>query len=119
MGSWDKFKEQMKEAYEQGKEKGKTEGSFSYQINKRVENAEKLKAEKQMENERIEQLKKDKIPFCPKCHSTSLTYVDKKLSIGRAIVGGAIIGQTGALLGGLSSKKGKVKCLNCGNTWKI
>lgn len=75
--------------------------------------------EKQAEKARVEQMKKDKIPFCPKCHSTSLTYQDKKLSIGRAIVGGAIAGGAGAILGGTTSKKGNLKCLNCGHTWKI
>lgn len=75
--------------------------------------------EKQAEKARVEQMKKDKIPFCPKCHSTSLTYQDKKLSIGRAMVGGAIAGGAGAILGGTTSKKGNLKCLNCGHTWKI
>ncbi len=74
---------------------------------------------KQVEKARVEQMKKDKIPFCPKCHSTSITYQDKKLSVGRAIVGGAIAGGAGAILGGTTSKKGNLKCLNCGHTWKI
>lgn len=74
---------------------------------------------KQAEKARVEQLKKDKIPFCPKCHSTSVTYRDKKLSVGRAVVGGAIAGGAGTVLGGLTSKKGKMKCLNCGHEWKI
>lgn len=59
------------------------------------------------------------VPECPKCHSTSITYADKKLSIGRAVVGGAIIGAPGAILGGLSSKKGYAVCLNCGKRWKL
>lgn len=81
--------------------------------------------EKREDKERTEQLKKDHIPFCPKCHSTSLTYVNKKLSIGRAVVGSTLgvinplAGVAGATLGGLSSQKGKIKCLNCGHTWKI
>lgn len=61
----------------------------------------------------------DAMVKCPKCKSTSIVYVDKKLSIGRALVGNFIAGGTGAILGGLSSKKGKVKCLKCGYTWKI
>ena len=74
---------------------------------------------KQAEKAKVEQMKKDKIPFCPKCHSTSITYKDKKLSVGRAVVGGAIAGGAGAILGGLTSKGGKLKCLNCGHEWKI
>lgn len=75
--------------------------------------------EKQAEKARVEQLKKDKIPYCPKCHSTSITYQNKRLSVGRAVVGGAIAGGVGAVLGGTTSKKGKLKCLNCGHEWKI
>lgn len=74
---------------------------------------------KQEEKQRLNELEKQGVVYCPKCHSTSITYIDKKLSIGRALAGGAIAGDTGAILGGLSSKKGKVKCLKCGHTWKI
>ena len=56
---------------------------------------------------------------CPRCGSTSLSYDTKKLSIGRALVGDAIAGAPGAILGGLSSKKGYAVCLNCGKRWKI
>jgi len=54
----------------------------------------------------------------PTLWSKSITYVDKKLSIGRALVGDILAGSTGAILGGLSSKKGYAKCLNCGHKWK-
>lgn len=56
---------------------------------------------------------------CPRCGSTSLSYDTKKLSIGRALVGDAIAGAPGAVLGGLSSKKGYAVCLNCGKKWKV
>lgn len=86
---------------------------------------------KRLEKEKLNELKKNHIPFCPKCHSTNLTYISKRkrLSLGRAVVGGAIgsvagpLGTAaGATMGGLSSnklKKGTVKCLNCGHTWKL
>ncbi|WP_148588996.1 PH domain-containing protein [Clostridium perfringens] len=89
------------------------------QINTRPKDLSKRQAEKQYEKERLEQLKRDKIPYCPKCHSTSLTYQNKKLSIGRAVTGGVLLGGVGAVVGGLSSKKGYVKCLNCGHKWKL
>lgn len=60
-----------------------------------------------------------KMAKCPRCGSTSLSYDTKKLSIGRALVGDAIAGAPGAILGGLSSKKGYAVCLNCGKRWKI
>ena len=60
-----------------------------------------------------------KVAKCPKCHSTSIAYDTKKLSVGRAIVGNAVAGAPGAVIGGLSSKKGYAVCLNCGKRWKI
>ncbi|EGT0689074.1 PH domain-containing protein [Clostridium perfringens] len=89
------------------------------QINARPKELSKRQAEKQYEKERLEQLKRDKIPYCPKCHSTSLTYQNKKLSVGRAVTGGVLFGDVGAVVGGLSSKKGYVKCLNCGHKWRL
>lgn len=79
----------------------------------------KNQQKKQYEKERLEQLKKEKIPYCPKCHSTVLTHHNKKLSVGRAVTGGVLFGGVGAVLGGLTSKKGYVKCLNCGHKWKL
>lgn len=79
----------------------------------------KNQQKKQYEKERLEQLKKEKIPYCPKCHSTVLTHQNKKLSVGRAVTGGVLFGGVGAVLGGLTSKKGYVKCLNCGYKWKL
>lgn len=74
---------------------------------------------RELEKEKVLRYDKEGIPYCPKCHSTSITYTDKKLSLGRAIVGNALAGGVGAVLGGQSSKKGKCKCLKCGHTWKI
>lgn len=61
----------------------------------------------------------DKVARCPKCRSTSISYDTKKLSVGRAIIGNAVAGAPGAVLGGLSSKKGYAVCLKCGKRWKI
>lgn len=65
------------------------------------------------------QLAERKIPQCPKCKSTSISYTTKKLSLGRTVVGAAVAGAPGAVIGGLSSKKGYAVCLNCGKKWKI
>lgn len=56
---------------------------------------------------------------CPRCRSTSITYQNKRLSVGRAIAGDVIAGPTGAVLGGLSSKNGYAVCLKCGKRWKV
>lgn len=61
---------------------------------------------------------KSKVPHCPRCKSTSISYQDK-ISYGRAAVGGILAGGTGAVLGGLTGKKGYAVCLNCGKRWKI
>ncbi|WP_142414388.1 hypothetical protein [Hathewaya massiliensis] len=76
------------------------------------------KSKRQEEKERVQQLKKERIPYCPKCHSTSITTQNKKLSVGRATVGGVLFGGVGAVLGGLTSNKIKKVCLNCGHKWK-
>lgn len=55
---------------------------------------------------------------CPKCRSTSISY-QNKVSVGRAIIGGALAGSEGAVLGGLTGKKGYAVCLNCGKRWKV
>lgn len=61
---------------------------------------------------------KSKVPHCPRCKSTSISYQDK-ISYGRAAVGGILAGGTGAVLGGLTGKKGYAVCLNCGKRWKV
>ena len=77
------------------------------------------KAEKEKEEkERLLKLQKEGTPYCPKCKSTSLTTTNKKLSVGRAVVGGALLGGTGAVLGGLTSKKVELLCMNCGHKFK-
>lgn len=80
-------------------------------------------AKQQAEKSRLEQLKQEHVPYCSKCHSTNLVYLEhgKKLSLSRAVAGGVIAGAPGAVLGGLTSNKtkGHMKCLNCGHTWKI
>lgn len=60
-----------------------------------------------------------KTPKCPKCRSTQITYGGNRISLGRAVVGGAVAGPAGATLGGLTGKKGYAVCLNCGKRWKI
>ena len=61
----------------------------------------------------------DRSAHCPRCKSTSIAYGGKRLSLGRTLVGYGLAGETGAILGGLTGKKGYAKCLNCGKTWKI
>lgn len=91
--------------------------------------AEKKLSKKELEKERLKQLKENKIAFCPKCHSTSLTFYEKKRTVSGAVIGGtlgaAVTASTGGLgavagaaLGSKMGNKGRIKCLNCGHTWK-
>lgn len=91
-----------------------------------VKQQKEQEEKKRQERERVKQLKKDKVPYCPKCHSTNITFVRKGVSLGRAVVGGAVgsvfspLGTVaGAAIGGITGGKGKVKCLNCGKEWKL
>jgi hypothetical protein len=120
------FKERIKKAYEEGREKGEKAGSLEHQLQRAEMKRQEKQEEKQYQKDRLAQLKKEHVPYCPKCHSTNITFVRKKLSLGRTVVGGVvgslinpIAGGAGAVLGGLSSKKGKAKCLNCGKEWKL
>lgn len=74
---------------------------------------------KKAKKELIKENKSKGIACCPKCGSTSITTTDKKLSITRGIVGGAILGPIGAGVGALTSKKIYCVCLTCGHRWKI
>ena len=92
-------------------------------LEKEVENAKKLEEQRAIKQQ--QDLVKQQAAYykglakCPRCGSASLSYDTKKLSIGRTIVGDAIAGAPGAILGGLSSKKGYAVCLSCGKRWKI
>ena len=91
---------------------------------KKTEEEKEQEAQQQFEKQRQRLVKEQEKVYrnmakCPRCGSTSLSYDTKKLSIGRALVGDAIAGAPGAVLGGLSSKKGYAICLNCGKKWKV
>lgn len=76
--------------------------------------------EQQMQ--RLDKLDQEGIPYCPKCKSTTLQYVErrKRLSLGRAVVG-SLINPLAGVVGAVTSKKykGKLKCLKCGKEWKL
>lgn len=120
-----KAKNEMEQAEIERKKNLALDAMHPFKSNKELE-------EERQEKQRIKQLKKSNVPYCPKCYSTNLVYTAKrkKLSLGRAAVGGVVGGAltggigaaAGATMGGLSSnklKKGEVKCLNCGHTWKL
>lgn len=79
---------------------------------------EKAKAEYRELIRATQEAKANQEIRCSKCGSNQLTAGGKKLSVGRAVVGGALLGGVGAVLGGVTSKKVMITCLNCGNRWQ-
>ena len=70
--------------------------------------------EKQELKERIKQMDRDGIAYCPKCYSTSLSANKKGFGIGKAIIG-ASVAPIGLIAGNIGSKKVRVTCLKCGH----
>lgn len=70
---------------------------------------------KQYEKERLAQLDRDGVAYCPKCHSTSLSAQKKGFGIGKAVVGAALTGGIGLVAGNIGAKKVRVTCLKCGH----
>lgn len=54
---------------------------------------------------------------CPKCGSAQITAQRKGFSLGKAAVGGILLGPYGLLGGVVGSRKIEVICLSCGNKW--
>lgn len=73
---------------------------------------EERKIQNELEKEKREQIR------CIMCGSTELTAQKKGFGLGKALVGGLTLGPGGLLGGFLGSKKIKITCLKCGNTWK-
>ena len=62
---------------------------------------------------------------CPRLTCRSLNVVpvttDRKMSIGKGLVGGLLFGPVGAAAGALSGKRGKTvfRCMDCGHTFEV
>jgi len=78
------------------------------------EQARKQEEERQALKERIKQMDKEGIAYCPKCYSTNLTAHKKGFGIGKAIIG-ASIHPLGLVAGNIGAKKVRVTCLKCGH----
>lgn len=55
---------------------------------------------------------------CPKCQSTQFSTDKKGFGLGKAAIGGVLLGPVGLLGGFVGSGNVKITCLKCGNTWK-
>lgn len=56
---------------------------------------------------------------CPKCKCTQIVGNKKGFGLGKAAMGGLLLGPVGLLGGVIGSGKVIVTCLNCGYKWKV
>ena len=61
--------------------------------------------------------KKNNEVRCPSCGSTQITAKNQGFGLGKAAVGGLLLGPVGLLGGVIGSKNTKVVCLKCGREW--
>jgi stress response protein SCP2/tellurite resistance protein len=54
---------------------------------------------------------------CPRCHSSNIRTGQKGFGIGKAAIGGLILGPVGLLGGFIGKNQLKLTCNNCGNSW--
>lgn len=54
---------------------------------------------------------------CPRCHSTQITAGKKGFGIGKAFVGGILLGPVGLLAGFIGSRNMEFVCLSCRERW--
>lgn len=54
---------------------------------------------------------------CPRCHSAQVTAGKKGFGIGKALVGGVLLGPVGILAGFIGSKNMEFVCLSCKERW--
>jgi tellurium resistance protein TerD len=65
-----------------------------------------------------DELKEDDAVKCPKCRSTQIAAGNQGFGLGKAAVGGLLLGPVGLLGGMIGSKKIEITCLKCGHKWK-
>lgn len=78
----------------------------------------------QAEREKQKDLEDPNKIVCPKCKSNNIQIFDKKkkMSLGKGVLGTALFGVPGAIVGGaVIGKEGKHNCvcMSCSHTWKI
>ena len=57
--------------------------------------------------------------MCPRCHSTNVRTGKKGFGLGKAAIGGLILGPVGLLGGFIGKNQLKLTCNSCGSTWSL
>ena len=57
------------------------------------------------------------VACCPRCRSTQLSADKQGFGLGKAAVGGLLLGPLGLLGGAIGSNKVKITCMSCGHVF--
>ena len=114
--AWDKIKNSAKDLAGKGLDASKDIAEKGLEAAK--EKREQKKLEEQELKDRIKQMDKDGIVYCPKCYSTQVSANKRGFKMGRAVVAGTLTLGAGLLAGAAGKNKIEVTCLKCGHKWK-
>lgn len=77
-----------------------------------------LLAELRVEPEVMTAVDQDTAVICPKCRARNAVAAERKgFGLGKALVGGALVGGVGLLGGFIGSRKTVITCLKCNYKW--
>ena len=122
--NWREWKANLDEQVKIQQQKAKEEAEQQAEEKRQLKAQQKaeLAQLKRDEKFRVKKMKAEKIPFCPKCKSTSLQYIERRqrVSLLRGMAG-SLINPVAGVVGAVTSHNHKnyVKCLNCGYEWRI
>lgn len=109
---------EQKQALTMAKKEKQAAANAAMMAEVRAREAQKA-SDKQAEKDRLAQYDKEGIPYCPKCHSISLSANKKGFGGGKALVGAVVAGPLGLLAGTIGKNNIEVTCLKCGHKFKV
>jgi len=93
--------------------------SWNKEIETKKTQTVKRKAQLKVNSQKLQHYKDNNIAYCPKCFSEQVSIQKKGFSVGKAIVGGALLGGVGLVGGAVGANKMELVCLKCGNQFKF